>query len=64
MRNRGSYLTFEHMHQLCFHLEFEHQSDGLPLDPDAPCKDPRCPALILLKEPVASYDAPTSEGAS
>lgn len=37
-KNADSYETFERMHWLCFHLEFEH--DG---DPDRPCKDPSCP---------------------
>ncbi|KAB8145893.1 hypothetical protein F8S13_02100 [Chloroflexia bacterium SDU3-3] len=32
------YELFEHMHWLCFHLEFEHQAD-----PDVPCDDPSCP---------------------
>jgi hypothetical protein len=32
------YDTFEGMHWLCFHLEFEHAGD-----PDAACADPGCP---------------------
>ena len=36
--NRDSYDVFEHMHWLCFHLEFEHHAD-----PDAPCTDSSCP---------------------
>ena len=63
VRNRGSYLTFEHMHQICFHLEFEHQSGELPLglsDPDAACSDPRCPASALMQDPVPNYDIKSS----
>jgi hypothetical protein len=36
--NHDSYDAFEHMHWLCFHLEFEHLAD-----PDEPCNDPSCP---------------------
>jgi hypothetical protein len=32
------YDTFEGMHWLCFHLEFEHDTD-----PDMACADPGCP---------------------
>ena len=32
----------ENMHWLCFHLEFEHDSD-----PDTPCSDPSCPWLHI-----------------
>jgi hypothetical protein len=32
------YETFERMHWLCFHLEFEHSGDA-----DTPCGDPSCP---------------------
>jgi hypothetical protein len=34
----ADYDTFEGMHWLCFHLQFEHQAD-----PDAPCADIGCP---------------------
>lgn len=37
--NRRHFETFERMHWLCFHLEYEH-SDA---DPDRPCGDPNCP---------------------
>ena len=36
--NKAHYETFEKMHWLCFHLEYEHQGD-----PDRPCDDPSCP---------------------
>jgi|KBSMisStaDraftv2_1062788.scaffolds.fasta_scaffold1161122_2 hypothetical protein len=29
--------TFERMHWVCFHLEYEHDAD-----PDEPCRDPAC----------------------
>jgi hypothetical protein len=32
--NRSQYETFEKMHWLCFHLEYEHDAD-----PDEPCGD-------------------------
>ncbi len=35
---RSEYETFERMHWLCFHLEYEHAGD-----PDEPCEDPSCP---------------------
>ncbi len=38
LANRDHAGTFEGMHRLCFHLEYEH-----PGDPDAPCADPGCP---------------------
>jgi len=36
--NQQYYGVHERMHWLCFHLEFEHQTD-----PDEPCVDPSCP---------------------
>jgi hypothetical protein len=38
VKNAESYETFEKMHWLCFHLEFEHEGDA-----DTPCGDPGCP---------------------
>ena len=43
------YHTFERMHWVCFHLEFEHQGD-----PDEPCGDPSC-FWRVRREP---HDAP------
>jgi len=37
-KNKKHYETFEKMHWLCFHLEFEHSEDS-----DKPCDDPSCP---------------------
>lgn len=36
--NADQYDVFEQMHWLCFHLEFEHDTD-----PDKACSDPSCP---------------------
>ena len=36
--NADNYDTFEQMHWLCFHLEYEHVGD-----PDTACGDPSCP---------------------
>lgn len=38
VKNKEYYETFEKMHWICFHLEFEHK-----VDPDIPCNDPSCP---------------------
>ena len=39
--NKEDYFTFERMHWLCFHLEYEHY----PFDPDEPCNDLSCPQV-------------------
>ncbi|MPZ71103.1 MAG: hypothetical protein GEU71_16495 [Actinobacteria bacterium] len=39
--NADSYETFERMHWVCFHFEYEHGDDR---DPDQACGDPRCPS--------------------
>jgi hypothetical protein len=36
--NAETYDTFEGMHWVCFHLEYEHGR----YDPDQPCDDPGC----------------------
>lgn len=36
--NAANYETFERMHWVCFHLEYEHGT----FDPDQPCDDPSC----------------------
>ena len=38
IKHAADYDIFEGMHWLCFHLEYEHQSD-----PDVACDDPSCP---------------------
>ncbi len=42
MAQRDRYEVFERMHWICFHLEFEHDSD-----PDVPCDDPTCPWTVM-----------------
>lgn len=37
VKNERDYELFEKMHWVCFHLEFEHDTD-----PDEPCGDPSC----------------------
>ena len=39
---KDDYETFEKMHWICFHLEFEHDADT-----DEPCHDPSCPWLTI-----------------
>jgi hypothetical protein len=39
IKNSEHYDTYEHMHWICFHLEYEHGE----YDPDEPCSDPSCP---------------------
>ncbi len=48
--NAENAATFETMHWLCFHLEYEHSAD-----PDAPCGDPSCPwrAIKIYREALA-----------
>jgi hypothetical protein len=36
--NKKNYETYEKMHWICFHLEYEHDTD-----PDKACSDPGCP---------------------
>jgi hypothetical protein len=58
-RNRSNYETFEKMHWLCFHLEFEH--DG---DPDIACADPSCPARAFDPEPPPNWTDRRAEDGS
>lgn len=41
-KHRKDYETFEKMHWICFHLEYEHTTD-----PDEACEDASCPLLQL-----------------
>jgi hypothetical protein len=41
--NADLYDTFERMHWVCFHYEFEHEAGEPDLDPDQACDDPSCP---------------------
>ena len=51
-RSRDSYETFERMHWVCFHYEFEH---GDTLDPDTACGDPSCPARAFDPTPPPTW---------
>ena len=50
--------VFESMHWLCFHLEFEHDTD-----PDLPCDDPSCPQwrLRVYEEKLRALGADPAE---
>jgi hypothetical protein len=41
--NSDDYATFERMHYVCFHYEFEHD----PVDPDEECGAGGCPSASL-----------------
>ncbi len=41
--SREHYETFERMHYVCFHYEFEHD----PFDPDEECNAGGCPSFRL-----------------
>ena len=57
VRNKDSYETFEQMHWLCFHYEFEHfNGEG---DPDEACGDPSCPARAFDPDPPPSWRSAT-----
>jgi hypothetical protein len=56
--NRASYETFEKMHWVCFHYEFEHllgDSMGDTGDPDRACADPHCPARAFDSQPPPTW---------
>ncbi|MGH8921105.1 MAG: DUF7660 family protein, partial [Actinomycetes bacterium] len=38
------YETFERMHYVCFHYEFEHDLTDMNADPDEDCGAPGCPS--------------------
>jgi len=48
IKNENFYDVFENMHWLCFHLEFEHNTE----DVDTACNDPSC---IWRRQPVYKY---------
>lgn len=45
---REHFEVLEHMHYVCFHMEFEHD----PVDPDEPCAVPGCPVLPATADDV------------
>jgi hypothetical protein len=47
--NQDNYETFERMHYVCFHYEFEHDLTSANTDPDEDCGVPGG-----LGEPVAA----------
>jgi len=49
VRNHDRFATFERMHWVCFHYEFEHF--GGAGDPDEACADPSCPARAFDSQP-------------
>jgi hypothetical protein len=53
--SREQYETFERMHYVCFHYEFEHD----PFDPDEECAAGGCPSSRLDGPPPALGDATT-----
>ena len=52
IKNKEHYETFERMHWICFHLEYEHHAD-----PDEPCEDPSCPwkRLEIYKKKLQEF---------
>jgi hypothetical protein len=58
--SRHHYETYERMHWICFHLEYEH---GDHRDPDSACGDPGCPARAFdPKAPPSWDDDPSAYG--
>ncbi|WP_143073353.1 hypothetical protein [Actinokineospora terrae] len=47
--NRDRYETFERMHYVCFHYEFEHELADVDTDPDEDCGAPGCPSAGLTE---------------
>ena len=56
----ADYETFEHMHYVCFHYEFEHEGD-----PDVECSAGGCPSAAINprpeKRPENRYPDPSSQ---
>ncbi|MDF4251410.1 hypothetical protein [Streptomyces sp. WMMB303] len=48
--NADLYDTFERMHWVCFHYEFEHAVGDPDRDPDQACDDPSCPMRARFPE--------------
>lgn len=45
--SRAQYETFERMHYVCFHYEFEHELGIRDGDPDEDCGVPGCPSASV-----------------
>jgi hypothetical protein len=48
---RSDYETFERMHYVCFHYEFEHHRAGADTDPDEDCGLAGCPSAQAVPHP-------------
>lgn len=46
VENTAQYETFEKMHWVCFHYEYEHGD----IDIDRACRDPGCPSRMVDRE--------------
>ncbi|MDS0134988.1 MULTISPECIES: hypothetical protein [unclassified Amycolatopsis] len=66
--NRDDYETFERMHFVCFHYEFEHRSGVPDNDPDVACGLLHCPSAPAARHKdelvavVTALAADCSEG--
>src|SRR5882757_4864722 len=47
--SRNYYETFERMHYVCFHYEFEHDLSNQDTDPDEDCGVPGCPSAPAVR---------------
>lgn len=47
--SRDYYETFERMHYVCFHYEFEHDLSNQDTDPDEDCGVPGCPSAPAVR---------------
>jgi hypothetical protein len=47
--SRDYYETFERMHYVCFHYEFEHGLPDKDADPDDDCGVPGCPSAPAVR---------------
>lgn len=47
--SREQYETFEQMHYVCFHYEFEHDLHDADADPDEDCGVPGCPSAAFSR---------------
>lgn len=52
IRNQDQFETFERMHWVCFHYEFEHDSER---DRDVACRDPSCPTRQIDQAPPPTW---------
>ncbi len=50
--------TFERMHWVCFHYEFEHDARGEGVDPDEDCGVAGCPSAPMTFDATAPGERP------